>query len=127
MEADCFKHVRKYHLCQVYTDKINQPPTPLHNMTSPCPFSIRGIDAIGMIHLKASNGYRFILVAIEYFTKWVGATSVANFTKTQVARFIKQNIICRYGLPQSLITDNAQISTMTRWMLYMRNLKSAIH
>lgn len=45
--------------------------SPMNNMTSPWPFSMWGIDAIGMIQPKASNGYRFILVAINYFTKWV--------------------------------------------------------
>ena len=33
---------------------------------------------IGMIEPKASNGHRFILVAIDYFTKWVEAASYAN-------------------------------------------------
>lgn len=71
MENDCFKHVRKCHLCQIYADKINRSTSPMNNMTSPWPFSMWGIDAIGMIQPKASNGYRFILVAINYFTKWV--------------------------------------------------------
>lgn len=108
METDCFKHVRKCHWCQIYADKINQLPAPLHNLTSPWPFSIWGMDAIGMIHPKASNRHRFILVAIDYFTKWVEAASFANLTKAQVTRFVRQNIVCRYGLPQSIITDNAR-------------------
>ncbi|KAI5400400.1 hypothetical protein KIW84_065332 [Lathyrus oleraceus] len=40
-----------------------------------------GIDMIGMIEPKASNGHHFILVAIDYFTKWVEAASYANVTK----------------------------------------------
>jgi len=44
---------------------------PLHTMASPWPFSTWGIDFIGKIHPKASNGHEFILVAIDYFTKWV--------------------------------------------------------
>jgi hypothetical protein len=65
-----------------------------------------GIDMIGMIEPKASNGHRFILVAIDYFTKWVEAASYANVTKQVVVRFIKNNIICRYGIPSKIITDN---------------------
>lgn len=67
-----------------------------------------GIDAFAMIHPKAANGHRIILEAIDYFTKWVEAASFANLKKTQVTRFIKQNIVCRYGLPQSIIIDNAR-------------------
>lgn len=42
MENGCFKHVNKCHLCQSDIDKVNQPPTPLHNLTSPWPFSMWG-------------------------------------------------------------------------------------
>ena len=61
---------------------------------------------IGEIKPTASNGHRFILVAIDYFTKWVEAASFASVTTSVVARFIKQNLICRYGIPERIITDN---------------------
>ena len=66
-----------------------------------------GIDVIGAIKPKASNGHRFILVTIDYFTKWVEAASYASVTRNVVIRFIKKEIICRYGLPRKIITDNA--------------------
>ncbi|GLU06504.1 hypothetical protein SLE2022_235340 [Rubroshorea leprosula] len=66
-----------------------------------------GIDVIGAINPKASNGHQFILVAIDYFTKWVEAASYASVTKKVVTRFIKREIICRYGQPEAIITDNA--------------------
>lgn len=50
--------------------------------------------------LPASNGHKFILVAIDHFTKWVEAASYATLTIVQVAHFIKQNLIYRYGVPQ---------------------------
>jgi len=62
---------------------------------------------IGAIEPKASNGHRFILVAIDYFTKWVEAASYASVTRRVVVRFIKKEIICRYRLPKKIITDNA--------------------
>ena len=71
MEKDCIDFVRRCHKCQVYSDKVNAPPTPLFNMVSPWPFAIWGIDVIGPINPKASNKHYFILVAIDYFTKWV--------------------------------------------------------
>lgn len=86
VESDCFKHVQKCHLCQIYADRINQPPAPLDSMTSPSSFLMWGIDAIDMIHPNASNEHWFILVAIDYFTKWVEAASFENLTKVQVAR-----------------------------------------
>ncbi|WJX45728.1 hypothetical protein P8452_32589 [Trifolium repens] len=106
MESDCHKHARKCHKCQIYADKIHIPPTSLNVLSSPWPFSMWGIDMIGRIEPKASNGHRFILVAIDYFTKWVEAASYANVTKQVVVRFIKNHIICRYGVPNRIITDN---------------------
>ena len=61
---------------------------------------------IGPITPKASNGHHFIFVVIDYFTKWLEATSYASVTKSVVARFIKREIICRYGLRERIISDN---------------------
>ena len=61
---------------------------------------------IGPISPKASNDHRFILVAIDYFIKWVEASSFANVTKNVIARFVKKDIVVRYGTLESIITDN---------------------
>ncbi|GKU93223.1 hypothetical protein SLEP1_g6831 [Rubroshorea leprosula] len=71
------------------------------------PFSMWGIDVIGTINPKASNSHQLILVAIDYFTKWVEATSYASVTKKVVTRFIKREIIYRYGQPKAIIINNA--------------------
>jgi len=106
MKSDCSIHVRKCHKCQAFADNVNAPPHPLNFMSTPWPFSMWGIDVIGAIEPKASNGHRFILVAIDYFTKWVKAASYTNVTRGVVVRFKKRELICRYGLPRKIITDN---------------------
>ena len=57
----------------MHGDLIHVPPSELHALTSPWPFSVWGIDIIGKISPKSSSGHEFILVAIDYFTKWVEA------------------------------------------------------
>ncbi|RDX62138.1 Retrovirus-related Pol polyprotein, partial [Mucuna pruriens] len=106
MEADCCQHVRRCVKCQVYVDHVHAALTALQNLTSPWPFSMWGIDMIGPIEPKASNRHRFILVAIDYFTKWVEAESYTSVSRNVVSRFIKRNIVCRYGVPADIITDN---------------------
>ena len=64
------------------------------------------MDVIGLMIPKVSNGHEYILVAIDYFTKWVEAASYKSVTQAVVARFLKHNIIYRYGVPGELITDN---------------------
>uniref|UniRef100_A0A2N9G4K0 G-patch domain-containing protein n=1 Tax=Fagus sylvatica TaxID=28930 RepID=A0A2N9G4K0_FAGSY len=93
-------HVQTCHKCQMYQNSKNAPPQYLHTMASPWPFSAWGMDVIGAITPKASNGHEFILVAIDYFTKWVEACSFKNVTQVAVTRFVKNNIICRYGMPE---------------------------
>ena len=61
---------------------------------------------IGDIKPTASNWNRFILVSIDYFSKWVEAASFASITKNVVARFIKHNLICRYDIPERIIIEN---------------------
>ena len=68
-------------------------------------FQYGGIDIIGKISPKSSSGHEYILVAIDYFTKWVEATSYARLTAARVAKFIRSHIIYRYGVPHELISD----------------------
>ena len=83
METDCVKFVKKCHNCQAYGDVSHLPSMELQGMTSPWPFAAWGIDIIGEVRPKASNGHRYIVVAIDYFSKWVEAesfTTVADGT-----------------------------------------------
>ena len=95
------------HKCQVYVDKIHMPPTELHVMAPLWPFSKWGMDVIGPIILKVSNMHRFIFVVIDYFIKWVEAASYASVTRSVICKFIKKKIICRYGISERIISDNA--------------------
>ena len=61
---------------------------------------------LGKITPKASNRHEFILVAIDYFTKWVEVVSFSVLKAKHVARFIESNIIYRYGVPHEIISDN---------------------
>lgn len=61
-----------------------------------------------MIKPKVSIVHQFIIAAFDYFTEYVEAASFANLTEKQVACFVNNKIICRYGLPQSIIIDNAK-------------------
>ncbi|XP_049394689.1 uncharacterized protein LOC125858980 [Solanum stenotomum] len=107
MERDSIWYVQKCHQCQVHGDFIRVPPNELNVMGSPWPFAAWGMDVIGPIEPPASNGHRFILVAINYFTKWVEASTYKAVTKKVVADFVSNNIVCRFGIPESIITDNA--------------------
>jgi hypothetical protein len=96
-------------------------------MTSPWPFSTWGIDVVGEIHPSASNGHRYIMVAIDYFTKWVEAASYSTITAAVTERFIRNHIITRYGVPHELITDNGKNFVARRIEEYLQQYKIQHH
>ena len=49
---------------------------------------------------------KLVIVACEYFTKWVKAKVVASITKQNVEKFLWENIICWFELPYRIIVDN---------------------
>jgi hypothetical protein len=106
MEKDCFNFVRTCDICQKHANAQHIPPSLLHTLSSPWPFSTWGIDVIGKVTPPGQGGHEFILVAIDYFTKWVEAASYANLKAKHVAKFIETNLICRYGVPHEIISDN---------------------
>ncbi|XP_050222338.1 uncharacterized protein LOC126672432 [Mercurialis annua] len=106
MEADCIHFIRRCHNCQIHGDLSHIPPSELHSLTSPWPFSAWGIDIIGKIHPTASNGHEFIVVSIDYFTRWVEAESYKILGAKQMAEFIETRLICRYGIPHHIVSDN---------------------
>nr|XP_009761542.1 PREDICTED: uncharacterized protein LOC104213707 [Nicotiana sylvestris] len=106
METGCIKYVQKCHQFQVHADMIQVLPNKLNMTSSPWPFASWGMDVIGPIDPVASSGYRFILVAIDYFSKWVKVVSYKAVTKKVIAYFVRDRIFCRFGVPESIITDN---------------------
>ena len=107
MENNCIKYVQACHKCKIYQNRKKALPQYLHILATPWPFFAWGINVNGAITPKSSNGHEFILLAIDYFTKWVEACSFKNVTQAAVTQFMKNNIICRYGMPEMIITDNA--------------------
>ena len=49
---------------------------------------------------------RFVLVAVDYFTKWTEAEALANIRNVDVEKFVWKNIVIRFGVLDSLISDN---------------------
>ncbi|XP_019259455.1 PREDICTED: uncharacterized protein LOC109237594 [Nicotiana attenuata] len=93
--------------CQIHGDFIRVLPNELNVMGSPWSFPACGVDVIGPIKPATSNGQRFILVSINYFTKWVKASTYKAVTKKVVVDFVRNNIVCQFWIPESITNDNA--------------------
>ena len=83
------------------------PAVLLYPIIKPWPFRGLGLDFIGQINPPSLKGHLFVLVATDYFTKWTEAVSLKNMTHRQVIEFITEHIIHRFGIPQTLTTDQS--------------------
>ena len=80
-------------------------PEELKSLYSPWPFHTWGIDILGPFPL-AIRKMKYLVVAIEYFTKWIEAEPVAQITAHKIESFESKNIVCRFGVPKRLVSDN---------------------
>ncbi|GJU74291.1 reverse transcriptase domain-containing protein [Tanacetum coccineum] len=67
----------------------------------------QGIDIAGPFP-EGSGKVNFLIVAMDYFTKWIEAKDVATIIGNQVKKFVWDNIVCRFGLPGEIISDNGK-------------------
>nr|GEW17443.1 reverse transcriptase domain-containing protein [Tanacetum cinerariifolium] len=66
-----------------------------------------GIDIAGPF-LEGSGKVKFLIVEMDYFTKWIEAKAVATITGGQLKKFVWDNIVCRFGIPGEIISDNGK-------------------
>ena len=77
----------------------------LNPISSPWPFAQWGLDILGPFP-RATGNRRFVLVAIDYFTKWAEAKALTNIRDVDVKKFVWKNIVTRFGVPNTLISNN---------------------
>ena len=77
------------------------------SISSPWPFVQWGIDIMGPFPLGKKQ-LRFLIVAIDYFTKWVEEESVTMIMEAKVTSFVWKNIIYRFEVPHVIISDNGK-------------------
>jgi hypothetical protein len=54
---------------------------------------------------KTKSGNRYILMAIDHYSKWCEAKAVVDPSAKTASRFLEDNIICRYGVPRFIFTE----------------------
>jgi hypothetical protein len=85
--------------CQQFRNIQLAPAGVMNSIMKSWPFRGWGLDFIGEIHPGSSKGHWFILVAMDYFTKWTEAVPLRNTTHPEVISFVQEHIIYRLGVP----------------------------
>jgi hypothetical protein len=106
--TDVNARVRACNSCQLFASKHKLPTLPLIPVNAEVPFQQWDLDFIGEIHPQSSAQNRWILIATDYFTKWIEAIPTWNVTDSVVINFLEENILSRFGCPWKIVTDNTQ-------------------
>nr|XP_025632973.1 uncharacterized protein LOC112727450 [Arachis hypogaea] len=123
---DSKNKVRSCDNCQKHAPIINMPAEHLHHSEVSWPFNRWGIDILGPFP-TAPRQVKFLVVAIDYFSKWIEAQPLAKITSSQMISFVWKYIICRFGIPGHIVTDNGRQFTDSTFKEFLQNLKIKHH
>jgi transposase InsO family protein len=102
--ADATRNVRSCQGCQFYARQTHLPAQALQTIPITWMFAVWGLDLVGPLQ-KAPGGFSHLLVAIDKFSKWIEVRPLTSIRSEQAVAFFT-NIIHRFGVPNSIITDN---------------------
>ncbi|KAK3026967.1 hypothetical protein RJ639_040819 [Escallonia herrerae] len=91
MQRDAIEFTRRCDKCQKFAPISHTPVVPLTSIVSPIPFAIWGMDLLGPFPM-ASSQRRFVIVAIDYFTKWTEAESLAENMNRSILQGLKKKL-----------------------------------
>uniref|UniRef100_A0A2N9HF94 Uncharacterized protein n=1 Tax=Fagus sylvatica TaxID=28930 RepID=A0A2N9HF94_FAGSY len=80
-----------------------------------------GLDIMGPLPIGRRQ-LRFLVVAIDYFTKWVEAEPLATITERNIQNFVWKTVICRFGIPRVLVSDNGKQFDNPRFRQFSQEL-----
>ena len=105
MQREAQEYVKKCDQCWRFTPNIHQPGGIFNPLSIPWPFAQWGLDIMGPFP-KVTGNKRWLLVDTDYFTKWVEVEPLVNIRDVDAKRFMWKNIVTRFGIPHTLISDN---------------------
>ena len=105
MKSDAADYVKKCYPCQRMSPILKSLVQDLVSISSPWPFAQWGIDIVGLLP-TAPTQKKLLLVATDYFSKWTEAYAFFSIKDRDVTRFIWKNIVYRFGIPRSIVSDN---------------------
>jgi len=124
MYEDIRTYVRSCDSCQRRgKNKRNQT---LHPIPVNSPFYQIGIDFVGPLPIT-ENENKYIIIAMDYLTKWQEAKPVKEATAEQAAKFIYEEIICRHGCPAKILSDQGSHFKNRMVEQLVQNLKLNIY
>ncbi|GAU43618.1 hypothetical protein TSUD_185110 [Trifolium subterraneum] len=126
MQNDAKDHVLRCDKCQRHGDMHLAPANELKTLISPWPFAWWGMDILGPFP-TATRQVKYLIVAVDYFTKWIEAEPLAKIGASHILRFFKRNVLARFGIPQVLVTDNGTQFTNKKFQEFLATIGTTQH
>ncbi|XP_016168924.1 uncharacterized protein LOC107611524 [Arachis ipaensis] len=118
---DSIQTVRNCDKCQKHSNYHKATPHQLNIITADRPFGTWAIDLVGPFP-TAPGQLRYIIVAINYYTKWIEVEPLASITAIQCRKFLWKHIITRFGIPEVVISDNGTQFTDKKFRKFLEGL-----
>ena len=103
MKEDIINYIRGCDICQKRRRGRERAEADSAKITAE-PFSHIGIDVMGLLP-RTLTGKRYIILAVDFFTKWAEGVAVEDADAQTVTKFIHSDIICRHGVPKEITSD----------------------
>jgi hypothetical protein len=103
--SDAADLVQKCENCQKCARDQKQPSSLTQLIQPTWPLQRWGLDLLGPLP-PAQGNLKYVVVAVEYFSKWIEAKPLATITSVIVLNFFWQNIVCRFSVPKAITMDN---------------------
>ena len=107
LQKEATEFVKTCPPCQKHANFHIAPPEELSSVTSPWPFAKWGLDLLGPFP-QGSGQVKFLIVGVDYFTKWIEAEPLANATAQRSRKFLYRNIVTRFGVRSEEHTSELQ-------------------
>ncbi|XP_027166658.1 uncharacterized protein LOC113766692 [Coffea eugenioides] len=104
---DSAELVARCRSCQLHAPIHHTPTQEMIPLSSPWPFFQWGIDLLGPFP-RALGGCEHLVIAIDYFTKWIEAEPLNTISSRSIQKFLWKSIVCRFGIPRALVSDNGR-------------------
>ena len=105
MKQDAKNYVCRCDQCQKHAPIPRLPSDCLNPVASPWSFTQWGMDIVGSLPTNVAKK-KLLLVATNYFNKWVEVEAYASIKDKDITKFVWKNIICRFRIPHAIVTNN---------------------
>ena len=104
MSWDVKQHVTNCQVCQLYKSESRKPAGKLQQTLVCRPWEMLGMDLMGPFPRSSSRNV-YLLVFVDYYSKWVELFPLRNATAESISRILIQEIVTRWGIPEYILSD----------------------